>query len=105
MGDAQGNERPADPANRATFLAGAVNPVDLQIGPGGDLFYVDLNPGITGGGTVRRLAYTSSSNNPPVAAMTLQADTVVGAVPLTVNFNASGSSTPIPGIPYRTHGI
>ena len=84
-----------DPANRATFLAGAVNPVDLQIGPGGDLFYVDLNPGITGGGTVRRLAYTSSSNNPPVAAMT--ATPLFGAVPLTVNFNASGSSDPDTG--------
>ncbi|HSQ91036.1 MAG TPA: PKD domain-containing protein, partial [Nitrospiraceae bacterium] len=84
-----------DPANRATFLAGAVNPVDLQIGPGGDLFYVDLHPGVTGGGTVRRLSYTSSSNNPPAAVMT--ATPLFGAVPLTVNFNASGSSDPDTG--------
>ena len=33
----------------ATFAAGAANPVDLEIGPGGELFYVDFN-----GGTIRR---------------------------------------------------
>ena len=48
-----------DPATRQTFLAPAAGPVDLVVGPGGDLFYPDLS-----GGTVRRIRYLSS-NNPP----------------------------------------
>ena len=31
-----------DPANRVTLDAGAANPVDLQIGPDGNLYYADL---------------------------------------------------------------
>jgi glucose/arabinose dehydrogenase len=49
-----------DPATRATFVAGAANPVDLQIGPGGDLFYVDFN-----GGTIRRIQFTAATPPPP----------------------------------------
>jgi uncharacterized repeat protein (TIGR01451 family) len=41
-----------DPNNRATFVAGAAGPVDLQIGPGNDLFYVDYD-----GGTIRRVQF------------------------------------------------
>ena len=48
-----------DPATRATFAAGAANPVDLQIGPGGDLFYVDFS-----GGTIRRIQFTSGNQAP-----------------------------------------
>jgi hypothetical protein len=40
-----------DASKRRTFVGGAAQPVDLQIGPGGDLFYVDL------GGTIRRIRY------------------------------------------------
>jgi glucose/arabinose dehydrogenase len=47
-----------DPAKRSTFVAGAANPVDLQIGPKGDLFYADLK-----GGTIRRIQYAGA--NPP----------------------------------------
>ena len=42
-----------DPATIRTFAAGAANPVHLQIGPGGDLFYPDFD-----GGTIRRVTYT-----------------------------------------------
>jgi glucose/arabinose dehydrogenase len=42
-----------DPATRATFLDGASYPVDLKIGPDGDLFYVDYDEG-----QVRRISYT-----------------------------------------------
>ncbi len=75
-----------DPAKRSTFVAGAAVPVDLQIGPNGDLFYVDLI-----GGTIRRIQYFSA-NQPPVARAT--ANPTNGAVPLTVNFDATGSSDP-----------
>jgi cysteine-rich repeat protein len=78
-----------DPLNRATFVTGAAGPVDLQIGPGGDLFYVDFN-----GGTIRRIqAY--ALNQPPMAVV--QADATSGLLPLTVQFDASGSSDPDPG--------
>jgi glucose/arabinose dehydrogenase len=69
-----------------TFVAGAANPVNLQIGPTGELFYVDFD-----GGTVRRISYTSS-NQPPVAVAT--ATPTTGSAPLTVAFDGSASSDP-----------
>jgi glucose/arabinose dehydrogenase len=78
-----------DPANRATFVAPAANPVDLQIGPGGDLFYADFD-----GGTIRRIRFLGA-NNPPNAVAT--ANPTQGPAPLTVNFDGTGSSDPDPG--------
>jgi glucose/arabinose dehydrogenase len=75
-----------DPAKRSTFVAGAAAPVDLQIGPNGDLFYADLT-----GGTIRRIHYCGS-NCPPEAVA--KADPTSGPAPLTVNFDATGSSDP-----------
>jgi glucose/arabinose dehydrogenase len=74
---------PPNPGLLKTFVANAENPVDLQIGPNGDLFYVDFE-----GGTIRRIQYTAANpNQPPVAGA--DANPTSGAVPLTVNFNAS----------------
>jgi PKD repeat protein/glucose/arabinose dehydrogenase len=84
-----GDDGLPDPADRATFVAGASNPVDLHIGPGGDLFYVDLE-----GGTVRRITYTVG-NRAPIAVAA--ADPTSGPAPLTVTFDGSGSSDPDPG--------
>ena len=75
-----------DTAKRSTFVAGAAAPVDLQIGPNGDLFYADLT-----GGTIRRIRY-SAANQPPVARAT--ASPTYGAAPLTVSFDGTGSSDP-----------
>jgi glucose/arabinose dehydrogenase/PKD repeat protein len=72
-----------DVSKRRTFVGGAAQPVDLQIGPGGDLFYVDL------GGTVRRIRYFAE-NQPPVALAA--ADLTSGSAPLTVAFDGTGSS-------------
>jgi PKD repeat protein len=72
-----------------TFVAGAANPVNLEVGPGGDLFYVDFD-----GGTIRRISYTAA-NQPPTAIAT--ATPTSGAPPLTVNFDGSQSSDPDPG--------
>jgi glucose/arabinose dehydrogenase len=41
-----------DPATVATFAGPAAGPVDLQISPSGDLFYVDFD-----GGTIRRIRF------------------------------------------------
>jgi glucose/arabinose dehydrogenase len=80
----QGSNGLPDPANRRTFEAGAANPVDLQIGPDGNLYYADLE-----GGTIRRITWSQS---PPVAKAT--ASPTSGAAPLTVQFDATGSSDP-----------
>jgi glucose/arabinose dehydrogenase len=42
-----------DPATRETLRADAPTPVDLKLGPGGDLFYVDY-----AGGTIRRIQFS-----------------------------------------------
>ncbi len=44
-----------------TLVAAAANPVDLEIGPGGDLFYVDLD-----GGAIHRLTWTQAQ--PPAGS-------------------------------------
>jgi len=75
-----------DPARRSTFVAGAQAPVDLQIGPNGDLFYADLT-----GGTIRRIYYCGG-NCPPEAVA--KADPTNGPAPLSVSFDATGSSDP-----------
>src|SRR5215211_2604553 len=78
-----------DPARLETFVAGAANPVDLEIGPGGDLYYVDF-----GGGTIRRIQYFGG-NRPPKAAA--KANPTNGPTPLTVEFDGTGSSDSDPG--------
>ena len=78
------------PGQIRTFVAGAANPVNLENGPGGDLFYVDFD-----GGTIRRITYSSSANQPPVAVAAAAPTT--GSAPLTVTFNGSGSSDPNSG--------
>jgi glucose/arabinose dehydrogenase len=79
-----GNGLP-NPSNRATFQAPAANPVDLQVGPDGALYYADFD-----GGTMRRIAY--AANQPPLASAT--AAPTNGPAPLTVSFDGSGSSDP-----------
>ena len=74
-----------------TFVAGAANPVYLEKGPAGDLFYVDFD-----GGTIRRITYASANQN-PVAKAT--ASPTTGPAPLTVTFDGSGSSDPDPEDP------
>ena len=83
--------RPA-PGQVRTFVAGAANPVNLETGPGGDLFYVDFD-----GGTIRRVTY-ASANQSPVARAT--ATPTTGPAPLTVTFDGSGSSDPEDPITY-----
>jgi glucose/arabinose dehydrogenase/PKD repeat protein len=75
------------PSNIKGFVGGAANPVDLQIGPDGNLYYVDI-----GGGTIRRVEYTAAANQPPVAVA--RATPTSGEIGMTVNFDGSGSSDP-----------
>ena len=75
------------PSNIKGFVGGAANPVDLQIGPDGMLYYVDI-----GGGSIRRIEYTAAVNQPPVAVAT--ANPTSGDVGMTVSFDGSASSDP-----------
>ncbi len=75
--------------NQISVFDSGIAPVDLEIGPGGDLFFADLNSG-----TIRRISYTGG-NNPPVAVAT--GSPTSGQAPLTVNFDGSGSSDPDAG--------
>ena len=77
------------PGQIRTFVAGAANPVNLETGPGGDLFYVDFD-----GGTIRRIQFFIA-NQPPTAVA--GAAPTTGPAPLTVAFNGTGSTDPDPG--------
>ncbi len=82
LSDASGQP---DPTKISTFIADAPTPIDFQPGPGGDLYYVDHL-----GGTIRRIQY-----NAPVPVST--ATPMSGGAPLTVEFDASGSTPAHPG--------
>ena len=81
-----------DPSRLQSFVGvdatggAAGHPVDLKIGPGGDLFYVDMDDG-----TVHRISY-AAANQPPTAVIT--ANPTNGPVPLTVSFDGTGSFDP-----------
>jgi len=75
-----------NPAARSNFVTPAANPVHLEIGPAGDLFYVDFS-----GGTIRRIQYFAT-NQPPTARVT--ASPTSGPAPLAVHFDGSASSDP-----------
>jgi glucose/arabinose dehydrogenase len=81
-----------DPSKLQSFVGvdatggAAGHPVDLKIGPGGDLFYVDMDDG-----TVHRITYTAA-NQPPTAV--INATPTSGQSPLAVTFTSAGSSDP-----------
>jgi glucose/arabinose dehydrogenase/PKD repeat protein len=79
-----------DPAAVRSFDSGlTTGPVDLVIGPGGDLYY----PGFDSG-TIQRISY-AAANRAPTAVAT--ATPTSGNAPLTVQFDGTGSSDPDPG--------
>lgn len=78
------DQQPA-PGLIRTFVAEAANPVFLETGPGGDLFYADF------AGTIRRIEY-DSGNQPPDAVAA--ATPTTGAPPLSVTFTGNGSTDP-----------
>lgn len=84
-----GDDGHPDPSQVTYFHQGAVNPVEIEFGPGGELWYVDLY-----GGTIRRIGY-SDTNAPPQAV--LSASPQSGDPPLTVTFDARESTDSDPG--------
>jgi glucose/arabinose dehydrogenase len=90
-----------DPANIQTVVAGGGNPVDLEAGPGGDIFYVDLDDG-----QIHRISYAltvtapagGSSTNNVIPTFSGAAGTAGGDSP-TINVNIyrgpSATGTPV----------
>jgi glucose/arabinose dehydrogenase len=76
-----------DPATRIGFL-NENDPVNIKIGPGGDLFVVDF------GGSLRRISYPGGNRAPTAVA---GAQPRSGPLPLTVDFDGTGSSDPDSG--------
>jgi glucose/arabinose dehydrogenase len=84
MRDANGDGVPEP--NTLQHLIAADNPVDLTVGPGGDLYYVDHQSN----GAIHRIV--QGTNASPVAD--LQAAPTSGPTPLQVSFDATGSTDP-----------
>ena len=75
-----------NPASTAAFASSVVTgPVDLQIGPDGNLYYVDFN-----GGTIVRVVWGLNA----VAAAT---SPTAGPLPLSISFDGTGSQVVTPG--------
>ena len=73
-----------NPGNVAAFASSAAGPVDLRIGPDGNLFYADFD-----GGRIMEVEYG-------LAAIATATPTS-GSAPLTVDFDGSGSVPAQPG--------
>lgn len=77
-----------DVNTRQIFPTSTVGAVDLKIGPGGDLFYIDLNAG-------RIVRVSANVSHAPQAVIT--SDKAVGLLPLTIKFSAGASTDPDAG--------
>jgi glucose/arabinose dehydrogenase len=75
-----------DPDTVATFDAGASNPVWLEVGPDGALYYADFD-----GGRIRRVQSTAANGSPTAV---LEAAPMSGPAPLTVDLDGTGSADP-----------
>lgn len=73
------------PDNIQSFVEGAAGPVNLKVGPGGFLYYVDHI-----GGTIRRIEYIGGGNQPPVVFVSATPE--AGELPLEVDFSSAGTS-------------
>jgi glucose/arabinose dehydrogenase/PKD repeat protein len=69
------------------FASNIAQPVYLELGPDGMLYYVSI-----GSGEIRRIRFTGSSNRAPVAVAS--ANPTSGFSPLDVIFSSAGSSDP-----------
>jgi glucose/arabinose dehydrogenase/PKD repeat protein len=76
-----------DPSTRISFMNDN-DPVNIKIGPGGDLFVVDFT------GSVRRISYPGGNRAPTAVA---KAQPQYGPLPLTVSFDGTGSTDPDAG--------
>ncbi len=81
-------DAPADSGATAFYGGGNATAVHLGTGPGGDVFFANINTG-----KISRLSYCSGgcTNVAPSAAVALAAGSVAGGAPRTVAFSAANS--------------
>ena len=92
-----------NPANIATFVTAAAGPVDLQIGPDGNLYYVDINSG-----TIRRIQFTGSTSTLPSPWLTGISGAVAAAGSASYangTFTVKGSGADISGTSDEFHYV
>ncbi|WP_272473957.1 LamG-like jellyroll fold domain-containing protein [Baekduia alba] len=75
-----------DPTTRQPFADPADTPVDLEVGPGGALYYVSV-----GSGKIHRIQAVNANQAPVAHAI---ANPLQGAAPLTVNLDGTTSTDP-----------
>jgi PKD repeat protein len=75
-----------DPNQASVFATGVAGPVDIQLGPDGAFYYVNLE-----GNTIRRIAFPAGNDTPTARAT---ASTTAGHTPLSVTFDGSSSTDP-----------
>ena len=73
-----------NPNDVVTIGTGLDEPVQLFSGPGGDIYYVSLSSG-----TIHRIGYPAGN---AVPSANISANVTAGALPLTVHFDARGST-------------
>jgi glucose/arabinose dehydrogenase/PKD repeat protein len=81
-----------DSSTLQNFAQVSPTPVDLEFGPNGDLYYVDIADS-----EIRRITFTGSPTNNPPTALAGATSPTSGTVPLTVDFDGTGSSDPDAG--------
>jgi glucose/arabinose dehydrogenase len=74
--------------NKIDVIVSDMRPVDLKVGPDGNLYIVDIYTGNFGPGRILRLVY----NNGPTAVASATPSS--GPVPLNVQFSSAGSTHP-----------
>lgn len=93
--DQDGLPDPVADSSAAVFGMGNLPVVDLLTGPGGDLFYVDINSG-----RIVRISWDADPANrnlAPSAAIALQDGSIADGPPRTVAFSAANSIDPESG--------
>jgi glucose/arabinose dehydrogenase len=77
-----------DPANNTAtdFASGISSPVDLQVGPDGNLYYL-----ARGSGAVFKVSYTPPQNQPPVGSITTPASGTLYNAGDTINYSGTGT--------------
>lgn len=90
--DHDGIPDPINDSSAELFGQGNLGVVDLTTGPGGDLFFVDINNGRVG--RVSWDANPAQRNLSPSAAITLDAGSTADGSPRTIGFSAANSIDP-----------
>lgn len=75
------------PGSVTNFATAADGPVDIEMGPDQNLWYLAINTG-----QLRRIRYASAGNTPPTASASGSPST--GTAPLSVTFSSAGSIDP-----------